>query len=145
MTDLQAAIGLVQLAKLDEIKARKQALLALYRERLAKISQVRFVSVTPESTYIPFRVAIYAERAAELMKFMEGRGIQSRTFFYPLHRQPAFAYLRDDPARRAQFDDARFPGALYAFEHGVCLPSFPSLPEDDLHYVCDAIREFYQS
>jgi perosamine synthetase len=145
MTDLQAAIGLVQLSKLDEIKARKQALLATYRERLDKISQVRFVSVTPESTYIPFRVAIYAERATELMKFMEGRGIQSRTFFYPLHRQPAFAYLRDDPARRAQFDDARFPGALYAFEHGVCLPSFPSLPMDDLHYVCDAIRAFYQS
>jgi perosamine synthetase len=144
MTDLQAAIGLVQLSKLDGIVARKQALLALYRERLAALPQVRFIAVTPESSYIPFRVAVYAERATELMKFMEARGIQTRTFFYPLHRQPAFAALRDDPGRRGQFADARFPGALYAFEHGVCLPSFPSLPLEDVHYVCDAIRDFYQ-
>ncbi len=144
MTDLQAAIGLVQLTKLDEIVARKHALLALYRRRLEAIRQVRFIAVTPGSTYVPFRVALYAERASELMKFMEARGIQTRTFFYPLHRQPAFEYLRADPARRPQLDDARFPGAIYAFDHGVCLPSFPSLPEDDLHYVCDAIRDFYQ-
>ena len=145
MTDLQAAIGLVQLSKLDEIVARKQALLALYHQRLESVRQVRFISVTPDSTYIPFRIAIYAERAVELMKFMETRGIQTRTFFYPLHRQPAFGYLREDPGRRGQFEDARFPGAIYAFDHGVCLPSFPSLPDEDLHYVCDAIRDFYAS
>jgi perosamine synthetase len=145
MTDLQAAIGLVQLSKLDTIVSRKAALLALYRQRLAPLRQVRFISVTPDSTYIPFRIAIYAERAAELMKFMETRGIQTRTFFYPLHRQPAFAYLHDDPARRGQYDDVRFPGAIYAFDNGVCLPSFPSLPEDDANYVCDAIAAFYAS
>lgn len=144
MTDLQAAIGLVQLAKLEQIVTKKHMLLELYRARLAPLAQVRLVSVTPDSTYVPFRIAIYAERAAELMKFMEQRGIQTRTFFYPLHRQPAFAYLRDDPARRAQFDDARFPGSIYAFENGVCLPSFPALPAEDVHYVCDAVRDFYQ-
>ena len=144
MTDLQAAIGLVQLGKLEQIVAQKNRLLAAYQERLHALPQVRLIAVTPESSYIPFRIAIYAERAAELMKFMETRGIQTRTFFYPLHRQPAFAYLRDDPARRAQFDDGRFPGAICAFENGVCLPSFPTLPLDDLHYVCDAIRDFYR-
>jgi perosamine synthetase len=144
LTDLQAAVGLVQLGKLEQIVSRKQRLLALYQERLRAIRQVRLISVTPGSSYIPFRVAIYAERGPELMKFMETRGIQTRTFFYPLHRQPAFAYLRDDPARRDQFDETRFPGAVYAFDNGVCLPSFPSLPIEDLHYVCDAIRDFYR-
>jgi perosamine synthetase len=144
MTDLQAAVGLVQLSKLDQIIAQKHTLLKVYHERLDAIRQVRFIRVTPKSTYIPFRVAIYAERAGELMKFMESRGIQTRTFFYPLHRQPAFEYLRQQPEYAALMADERFPGSIYAWDHGVCLPSFPSLPIDDLHYVCDAIRDFYK-
>ncbi len=144
LTDLQAAVGVVQFRKLDDIIARKHALLRAYHERLDGLPQVRFIHVTPGSNYIPFRVAIYAERAAELMKFMEQRRIQTRTFFYPLHRQPAFAMLRETAEYGPRMRDARFPGATYAWENGVCLPSFPALPLDRLHYVCDAIRDFYE-
>jgi perosamine synthetase len=74
---------------------------------------------------------------------MEERNIQTRTFFYPLHRQPAFQYLRDDPVRGAAMDERHFPGAVFAYENGVCLPSYPGLPADDLQFVCETIREFF--
>ena len=79
----------------------------------------------------------------ELMQFMEARNIQTRTFFYPLHRQPAFEYLRADPARAPSMDDRHFPGAVFAYDNGICLPSYPGLPREDLQFVCETIREFY--
>lgn len=145
LTDLQAAVGIAQLAKLSEIIRIKRELLANYHAQLDSVPQVRFINVTPGSTYIPFRVAIYAKRARELIQYMEERNIQTRTFFYPLHRQPAFGYLKHDPAYAGPLEDSSFPGAVYAYENGVCLPSYPALPLDDLTYVCEQIKTFYQS
>lgn len=123
LTDLQAAVGLAQLAKLNEITRIKHELLAHYHEQLDNLPQVRFINVTPKSTYIPFRAAIYAERAPELIQYMEAHNIQTRTFFYPLHRQPAFGYLKQDTKYAGPLEDRDFPGAVYAYENGVCLPS----------------------
>jgi perosamine synthetase len=134
----------VQLDKLPQIIERKKSILARYHDRLDRLSQIRFIEVTPHSDYIPFRVAIYAERAMELMKFMELREIQSRTFFYPLHRQPAFQYLREDPETAEIMSNDHFPGANYAYENGICLPSFPSLTTEDLDCVCKTVMEFYR-
>lgn len=106
---------------------------------------MRFINVTPGSTYIPFRVAIYAERAPELIQYMEAHNIQTRTFFYPLHRQPAFGYLKQDSIYAGPLEDRDFPGAVYAYENGVCLPSYPALPVEDLNYVCEQIKAFYQT
>ena len=145
LTDLQAAVGLAQLAKLNEITRIKHELLAHYHEQLDNLPQVRFINVTPKSTYIPFRAAIYAERAPELIQYMEAHNIQTRTFFYPLHRQPAFGYLKQDTEYAGPLEDRDFPGAVYAYENGVCLPSYPALPVEDLNYVCEQIKAFYQT
>ena len=145
LTDLQAAIGLAQLAKLNEITRIKHELLAHYHAHLDNLPQVRFINVTPKSTYIPFRAAIYAERAPELIQYMEAHNIQTRTFFYPLHRQPAFGYLKQDSKYAGPLEDRDFPGAVYAYENGVCLPSYPALPVEDLTYVCEQIKAFYQT
>ncbi len=144
MTDLQAAIGLAQLEKLEEIRRRKNNILARYHEALDPVDEIRFIQVTAGSTYLPFRVAIYAERAMDLMQHLDAQGVQTRTFFYPLHRQPGFRNLlqsTDDGS--LLLDDARYPGAIYAYENGVCLPSYPGLPMEDLDFVNKCIREFY--
>jgi perosamine synthetase len=143
MTDIQAAIGLVQLAKLDKIIRLKADIMARYRERLEDIIEIRFVDLVPGSMVIPFRVAVYAERVDELMRYLESRNIQCRTFFYPLHKQPAFNYLKKDSEYSEKMNDRNFPGTIYAYTNGVCLPSYPNLSEKDLNYVCDKIREFY--
>ena len=142
MTDLQAAVGIVQLSKLEEIVRRKETILERYRERLGGLSGIRFIKVTPGSSYVPFRVAVYVEAASELMAYLESQQIQSRTFFYPLHRQPAFDYLRNIPGELARLSDENFPGSNYAYEHGVCLPSFPSLTSEEIDYVCEKIKVF---
>ena len=136
ITDMQAAIGRVQLAKLDAIIEAKRAHHAAYREGLADLEAVRVLGSAPGVSFVPFRCVLMAERAHELMAHLEVRGIEARTVFAPLHQQPAFA--------RWAGDDADFPVARHAFEHGVCLPVYPELSPAQIARVIGAIVDFYR-
>lgn len=143
MTDLQIAIGLAQLAKMPEIIRRKHAIYAQYRAELKDVPGMRFLTVPADSNHIPFRVGIVVDDSAQaMMEFLGTKGIEPRSFFYPLHRQPAFQYLKHDASWRRPLSDAYYPNAVHAYEHGVCLPSFPALTSEQISYVCAAIREY---
>ena len=137
LTDLQSAVGLVQLDRLDHIAAVKRGIDTRYRQALETLDRVRFVDHVPGSECIPFRTVIFADRAHDLMGFLQQHEIQTRTFFYPLHRQSAFAGLA------AAGQDDVFPGACAAYDSGVCLPCHPSLPDHHVDRVCEAIHAFY--
>ena len=139
MTDIQNAVGLVQLGKLGEIKRRKDRLLKLYKKLLGNIKGISFFEPEEGAEWIPFRACILCENAPELMAFMKTRKIEPRTFFYPLHKQPAFSYLRN---KNHKNEDSEFPNAVYGYEHGVCLPIFPTLTDKQVEYVCGVIKKF---
>jgi perosamine synthetase len=145
ITDMQAALGLVQLAKLDEIVQRKLELYAEYRRCLAGLASVRVLDAEPMSTFIPFRCVLVAERAADLIRHLNAAGIQTRSFFYPMHKQPCFADLplsRSEDRRRGDLD---FPNAVHGYEHGLSLPIFPTLSKDQVGFIADSIAAFYES
>jgi perosamine synthetase len=143
MTDLQCAMGIVQLDKLERIIEKKQHILALYRDLLRSVHQVRFFEPPADAGWVPFRVPVFCQRAHELMAFLTDKEIETRTFFYPLHRQPAFRYLLDDDGYPHPLEDSHFPSAVSAYEQGVCLPIFPQLSEEQVDYVCAMIKAFY--
>ena len=134
MTDIQNAMGLVQFGKLDEIINRKKHIHELYMKNLKGIKGLQFFGLEKGADWVPFRMVVLCNNAHELMAFMKSREIEPRTFFYPLHRQPAFSYLKNN--------DSDFPNAIYGYEHGVCLPIFPSLTDAQVEYVCATIKEF---
>lgn len=142
ITDLQAAIGLVQLSKLDQIIERKRKIISIYTDLLKMVPQVHILGVKKGSTHVPFRCVLIAERAHELMKHLENNGIQSRNFFFPLHKQPCF----NEELKTLQLpflDDADYPNSNYGYENGLCLPAFPTLSYDDINYIADKVTEFY--
>lgn len=145
ITDLQAAIGLVQLDKLAEITKRKLQILEWYKGNLREVKEVQFLSLEPYSTRVPFRTVLLCQKAHELMKYLSERQIQARTFFYPLHKQPCFAFLAKENGGQQDFSDAHFPNATYGYEHGVCLPVFPTLSREQVEYVGDFIKQFYKN
>lgn len=142
MTDIHCAMGLVQLAKLNKIKARKKHILKKYRQFLKGIKGVTFFQEEKEADFIPFRVCILHDKAQELMEFLKEKGIEPRTFFYPMHRQPAFEYLKKTRPLFHKYEDENFPNAVYGYEHGICLPVFPALSDQQIKYICDAIKQF---
>ena len=74
------------------------------------------------------------EPVEDLMKVFEENEIETRSVFYPLHKQPCYSGCGED---------VDFPNSIYAYEHGVCLPSYPELEEDKVNYICDVIRKYY--
>jgi perosamine synthetase len=143
MTDLQAAIGLAQLDKLNTIVERKLTILEWYHHNLDTVDEVTFLIVEPGSEYVPFRVVLICNRAQQLMTYLSERGIQTRSFFYPLHKQPCFAYLDKQKGGALDLDDRNYPNAVYGYDHGVCLPVFPTMSKEQVDYVCGCIKEFY--
>ncbi len=138
MTDIQLAIGIVQLERLPEIVSKKKAIYDRYIGHLRNIDALRFIKVEEGTDpYIPFRVAIIdrSGRAQKLMEHMKKNEIETRTFFYPMHLQPAFKHMN--------WDDSKFEGSNYGYNNGICLPSFVDLKEEQVDYVCDVIKKFY--
>lgn len=138
ITDVHAAIGLAQLKKLREIKKRKARILSTYKRLLEDID-CDFFEPEKDAEFIPFRVCIIHKQAHELMNYLKENSIEPRTFFYPLHKQPCFTYLQKE---RKDQHDSHFPNAIFGYEHGVCLPIFPTLKDNQISYVCEIIKKF---
>lgn len=139
ITDLQAAIGLAQLEKMPEILARKASHLARYTQNLAGLDEVYLLTPQPKSDYVPFRLFLFSPAGQALLDHVNAHGVQSRPFFYPLHRQPCFECLTETQA----LDDARFPNAIRAYEHGQCLPIHPALTDSQIDRVCEIVRGYF--
>lgn len=141
ITDMQAAIGQAQLARLPDIVERKTALHERYRAGLAGIPQVRLLGAARDANLVPFRCVLMAEDATDLAARLEAEGVQTRSVFYPLHRQPCFA----GPAEAEGIDDGRFPNASEAHRKGLCLPIFPTMTDEQVARIVALIRDFYAS
>jgi perosamine synthetase len=143
ITDIQAAIGLVQLGKLDYIKNRKLEIFEKYKERLSGISRFTLFEPMDASTYIPFRVCLIDKEgnAGEVIDVLKNAGVEPRTFFYPMHMQPCFSDLVD--AFNHPYKDSSFPVSIKMYESGICLPTFLQITDEQIDYICDIIRKKY--
>ena len=145
LTDVQAALGLAQLAKLQATIERKLHLWNWYRRELENVPQIRLLPIELGSEFVPFRMVILCSEAHPLMTYLRERGVQTRTVFYPLHRQPCFTYLSHTQGGPLDLEDVHYPNALCAYEQGVLLPIFPTLTEGQINYIGSAIRDFFSA
>jgi perosamine synthetase len=143
VTDLQCAIGLVQLARLDRVISRKAELLRRYQAGLAHVPDVRVLGAAPNAGHVPFRCVLMARDVRGLMAHLEAAGVETRSFFHPLHRQPGLSTWRAARTDAAPLDDDAFPNANYGWDHGVCLPIRPTLSTAEVDVICEAIADFY--
>jgi len=140
MTDLQCAVGVAQLMKFENIKRIKLGNYNLYKELLKDVDGIEFVDEMKYSNFIPFRANVRVSDLKGLMVFLEDNDIQTRGFFYPLHRQPCFKYVT-----RYSYAKDEFPVSNKLYDTGLSLPIFCDLREEQIHYVCDKIKEFMES
>lgn len=131
ITDMQAALGLSQLKKLDTIRKKKAELASWYHEFLS--DHVQFLKINSDFSYIPFRVVAFVDDAEKAMTFMRQRGIEPRSMFYPLHRQPCYEYL--------QSVDDDFPNSNECFRRGINLPTWIGLTREQVQYTSQALLD----
>jgi perosamine synthetase len=132
LTNLQAAVGIAQLARLDGRVERLAALYREYHQGLTGLEQLRLLPFDVENGETPQWVDALADDRDRLVEHLERRGIHCRPFWFPIHTQAPY---------RAS-DDA-FPNAIDIGARALWLPSALSLTPDDVQTVCRQIREFY--
>jgi perosamine synthetase len=124
-------LGLSQLSKLQQITSRKQEIHTLYQKHLG--DAVEYLNIRNDFSYIPFRVVVFVPHAEAVMNYMKERGIEPRSMFYPLHRQPCYADLG--------YADSGFEHSMRCFRKGICLPTWVGLTAGQIQYVSETLKE----
>jgi|GEM_PF-29962 len=136
MSNLQAAVGLAQTERLDELVRLHRRIDASYREQLDGVAGLELPPRADhsESACWVFGMLV-GERFGcsrdELRERLAARGIETRTFFVPMHLQPIY---------RAHFPTQRFPVAEAMGSRGLYLPSGPMLSDLEIDYVAAEVR-----
>lgn len=136
MSSMQAALGLAQLERVEELVARKREIAGWYMRELRGLDGVSFNSEAPDvkNTYWMNTVVIEGLGKLELNEQMARHGIDCRPFFHPLSSLPAYASHPDA-------NTSQTPVSYRVSPHGLNLPSGLNLTEDDVQRVCDALRD----
>jgi perosamine synthetase len=134
MTNLQAAVGVAQLARIEEIIARKRQIAQQYNRILAGVQGLTLPVELPGYTNVYWMYSVLVDEQFpltrdDLMLALRERHVDSRPFFHPLDTLPPY---RQGPPR---------PVALRLASQGINLPSAPSLRDEQVEYVGGVIRE----
>jgi len=134
-TEMQAAIGIAQMHKLDRIIEKKALIRERYISDLADIEDFRPTFVDERVSPVFWFTTFLTDKRNQLQEFLKERGIQTRLFFYPLHEQPCY--------KGFSFSKKEFPVTSEVYTQALSLPSAYNLSETDQNTVIQAIRDFY--
>lgn len=139
-TNLQAAVGLAQLERLDEFVERKRAMGKYYTEHLKDM----------EGLILPIEKADYADNIywvygivldeqveadnKTVQKLLAEEGIGSRTFFWCMHEQPVYQ-------KQGLFKAECYPNAEYLARNGFYIPSGLALTTEQMERVVEGVRK----
>lgn len=132
LTNLQAAVGVAQLAKLESRAAHLREICRWYVAGLSGTPQVRLLPFDTAHGETPQWVDALVDDRDGLVAHLRQHEIHCRPFWYPVHAQRPYA--------RA---DADFPVSTRLMPRAVWLPSALGLTQADIGLVCAAIRRFY--
>lgn len=141
MSDIQAALGLAQLERIDELLARKRDIFSWYREELSDLDlAMNYEAPGTKSTFWMVTIVApgYGIEKDRLIQLLAERQIDSRPFFRPLSSIPAYQHLGQ--AARARRENTV---AYRVTPFAINLPSSLSLSREEVGYVCDSLKALF--
>ena len=128
MTNLQAAVALAQLERIDEMLAKRRIIEEYYDNGLKNISEIKLL---PKRDVVWFYDLLVKDRE-ELQKYLKENGIETRQFFKAMSQQPTYY----DPIWKTL-------NATKQGYSGIYIPTHVKLTPQDQDYIINKIREFY--
>jgi len=129
LSNLLAAVGLVQMEKIDDLLARRLELAENYLDLLKDNPKVGLPQTTRQGKHSQQSFCIYVENRDGVMQELRQTGIEVQIGSYALHRYPPFA-----PGPRGRIC-GELPNSKYAFDHCLVLPLYHELKLADQQYI----------
>jgi perosamine synthetase len=138
MTNMQAALGVAQLERFEQIIAKKRWMGAAYSERLQEIPGMRLPVEESWAKQVFWMYGLVLDEsrgmdAAEFARRLEAQGVQTRPFFLGMHEQPVFW-------ARGLFKGERYPVAERLAKQGLYIPSGLALTNEQLEETCNVVK-----
>jgi len=137
MTNIQAAIGLAQLERVEDIIEKRFKIFERYCKNLSSVKGIRLNYTAPWAKNVYWMIYIIVEnfnyeKRDKFMEKLETYGVDTRPFFYPISKMP-------------MYEDNDNPVAYSLASKGVCLPTFYDIKDEEIDYVCEKIIKILES
>jgi perosamine synthetase len=132
MTNLQAALGVAQMERIDDFLAKRQQVMQWYRNYLQMHPKLRLNYQEPGTKNVYWMVCLEMMGTteavrADMMSRLRDAGVDTRPYFYPVSDMP-------------MYEPADTPIAHDISRRGINLPSYTDLSEDDVRQICESVR-----
>ncbi len=135
LTNIQAAMGVAQMERLDEFIDRKRANASLYRKRMSEIDDISFLweQSWAKSNFWFYTVAVPKKHKKKLMNFLLSRKIQVRPVWRLIHTLPMYK----------QFEAYKISNAFKIHESCVNLPCSVNISRKEIEYIVKSIKIYF--
>ena len=141
ITNLQAAIGVAQLEKIEEFIAKRRKIFEWYKKYLGKIGGIRLLEEREETKSVYWMICLEVESFTEekrekFMQALKMEGVDTRPYFYPISMMPMYY---DNEARQKNTN------AYRVYKKGLNLPTYYELTEDDVKWICEKVKKLLRN
>lgn len=141
ITDIQCALGLSQLRRLDGFIARRREIVSRYNEALADVSFLKIPQLSNSNSQRLISWHLYTvqmdfkaikKARTEIMAELKQKGIGTQVLYIPVHLQPWYR-------KTYGYGPGKCPIAENYYAHALSLPLFPEMTNEDIERVCEAV------
>lgn len=136
LSDINCALGIVQLSRIEEFKAKRARVANWYQEMLADEQRLTVPQTPPgcDMSWFVFVVRLAADLRDRILEAMRRRGVQVSNYFPPVHLQPFMV-------ERYGYAGGDFPIAERASRSTIALPFYNNLTKDEVAFVCRTLKD----
>ncbi len=140
LSDINCALGIAQLERVEEILLKRENVARMYNERLKEIKGVRIPYIAPNVKMSWFVYVILLEPGFgkkdrnKIMSNLMDQGIGCNNYFPPIHLQPFYA-------ENFGYKSGELPITESISERTIALPFYNNLPEKDINQVCSILKK----
>ena len=140
LTDLQSAIGIVQLAKCEEMNHARHRIAERYSKAFAALKRIEIPEILPDrqSSWHLYVLRLRLEDLRidrnRFIEELEQRGVTASVHFIPLHLQPYYQ-------KQFGYKAGDFPQAEHEYSRCLSLPIYPSMSDEEIEYVIQVVSD----
>jgi perosamine synthetase len=134
MTDIQAALGIAQLKKLEEMWKKRKEVAEKYNQAF-KNTGIETLKVKPDRETSWHLYVIKVNNRDELYKKLKEKGIGTSVHFIPVYKHPYYK-------KTFGYKDRNYPVAEEVFKKSLSLPIYPGLSEEEVEYIIENVLKY---